>query len=128
MCYLNIFQNRKWREKKAFKKCTLCILLKASILNSGIIFLCGVLIRLRHPLTWSIRYFLSDDKVIRMSAYWRCFAVRNGYAGASDHPRELLMHTGRKPGKSWSWVDTSLSLVPCRDEYVRYGMVRLDER
>ena len=46
-----------------------------------------------------------------MSAFWRCFAVSNGYAGVSDHPRELLMHTGRKPGKSLSWVDTSLSLV-----------------
>ena len=53
--------------------------------------------------------------------------VSNGYARDLDHPRELLMHTGRKPGKSWSWVDTSLSLVPRRDENVRYGMVRLDE-
>ena len=35
--------------------------------------------------------------------------------------------TGRKPGKSRSWVDLSLSLVPRRDEHVRYGMVRLDE-
>ena len=43
------------------------------------------------------------------------FAVSNGYAGISVHPRELLMHTGRKPGKSLSWVDTSLSLVPRRD-------------
>ena len=55
------------------------------------------------------------------------FAVINGYAGDSDHPRKLLMHTGRKSGKSRSWVDASLSLVPRRDEYVRYGMVRLDE-
>ena len=62
-----------------------------------------------------------------MSAYWRCFAVSDGSAGDKDHPRELLMHTGRKPGKSWSWVDTSLSLVPRRDEYVRYGMMRYDE-
>ena len=62
-----------------------------------------------------------------MSAQWRFFTVRNGYAGDSDHPRELFMHTGRKPGKSRSWVDTSLSLVPRRDEYVRYDMVRLDE-
>ena len=53
--------------------------------------------------------------------------VRNGYAGDGNHPRKLLMHTGRTPGKSRSWVDTSLSLVPRRDEYVRYGMVRLDE-
>ena len=57
----------------------------------------------------------------------RFFAVRNGYAGDSNHPRMLFMHTGRKPGKSLSWVDTSLSLVPRRDEYVQYGMVRLDE-
>ena len=54
-------------------------------------------------------------------------AVINGYAGDFDHPCELLMHTGRKPGKSWSWVDTSLSLVPRRDECVRYGMMRYDE-
>ena len=40
------------------------------------------------------------------------FAVINGHAGDSDHPRKLLMHTGRTPGKSRSWVDTSLSLVP----------------
>ena len=26
-------------------------------------------------------------------------AVIKGYAGDSDHPRELFMHTGRKPGK-----------------------------
>ena len=71
--------------------------------------------------------FLCDDKVIRMSAQWRFFVVRTGYAGDGNHPRKLLMHTGRKPGKSRSWVDTSLSLVPRRDEYVRYGMVRLDE-
>ena len=57
----------------------------------------------------------------------RFFAVRNGYAGYSNHPRKLLMHTGRKPGKSLSWVDTSLSLVPRRDECVRYGMMRYDE-
>ena len=54
------------------------------------------------------------------------FAVINGYADGF-HPRKLFMHTGRKPGKSRSWVDTSLSLVPRQDEYVRYGMVRLDE-
>ena len=53
--------------------------------------------------------------------------VSDGYASVLDHPRELLMHTGRKPGESWSWVDTSLSLVPRRDEYARHGMVRLDE-
>ena len=57
----------------------------------------------------------------------RFFAVRNGYAGDSNHPRKLFMHTRRKPGKSLSWVDTSLSLVPRRDEYIRYGMVRYDE-
>ena len=58
----------------------------------------------------------------------RFFAVRNGYAGDGNHTRKLLMHTGRKPGKSLSWVDTSLSLVPRRDECVRYGMMRFDER
>ena len=52
----------------------------------------------------------------------------DGYTNDLDHPRELLLHTGREPGKSWSWVDTSLSLVPRRDECVRYGMMRLDER
>ena len=52
----------------------------------------------------------------------------NGYASDSDHSRELFMHTGRKPGKSWSWVDTSLSLVPRRDKCVRYVMMRYDER
>ena len=39
-------------------------------------------------------------------------AIINGYAGDDVHPRELPMYAGRKPGKSWSWVDTSLSLVP----------------
>ena len=28
------------------------------------------------------------------------FAVINGYAGNSDRPRKLLMHAGRKSGKS----------------------------
>ena len=54
--------------------------------------------------------------------------VSNGYTSDLDHPRELLVHTGRKPGKSWSWVDTSLSLVTRRDECVRYGMMSFDER
>ena len=40
------------------------------------------------------------------------FAVINGYVDDSDLPRKLLMHTGRKSGKSRSWVDASLSLVP----------------
>ena len=70
---------------------------------------------------------LCIDIVSCMSALWTCGVVSNGYICDLDHPRELLMHNGRKPGKSWSWVDTSLSLVPRRDEYVRYGMVRLDE-
>ena len=55
------------------------------------------------------------------------FAVINEYVGDGIHPRKLPLHTGRKPGKSWSWVDTSLSLVPRQDENVRYGMVRLDK-
>ena len=38
-----------------------------------------------------------------------------------------FMPTGRIPGKPLSWVDTSLSLVPSRDECVRYGMMRYDE-
>ena len=70
---------------------------------------------------------LCIDMVSCMSALWSCFVVSNGYTNDLDHPRELLMHTGRKPGKSWSWVHTSLSLVPRRDEYARYGMVRLEE-
>ena len=53
--------------------------------------------------------------------------VRNGHASDRNHPRKLFMHTGRKPGKSLSWVDTSLSLVPRRHECVRYGMMRYDE-
>ena len=78
---------------------------------------------------FDLEYALSlcNDKVSCMSTFWRYFVVSNGYASDLDHPRELLMHTGRKPGKPWSWVDTGLSLVPRRDEYVRYGMVRLDE-
>ena len=56
------------------------------------------------------------------------FAVIDGYIGDGIHPRKLPLHTGRKPGKSLSWVDTSLSLVPRRDECVRYGMRRFDER
>ena len=59
--------------------------------------------------------------------YGDFFAVINGYVDDSDHPRKPLMHAGRKSGKSRSWVDASLSLVPRRDKYVRYGMVRLDE-
>ena len=113
-----------------FQKVLECTLplhnLKASILNSGIIFLCGVLIRLQHHSTWSIHYFYVTIKIIRMSAQWRFFAGSNGHADDSSHPRELFMHTGRKPGRSLSWVDTSLSLVPRRDECVRYGMVRFD--
>ena len=85
------------------------------------------MIRLQHHLDLEHALFLCNDTVTRMSAYWRCFTVRNGYAGDSDHPRELFMHTGMKPGKSLSWVDTSLSLVPRQDGCVRYGMMRYDE-
>ena len=85
------------------------------------------MIRLQHHLDLEYTLSLCNGKVSRMSAYWRCFVVSNGYAGVSDHPRELLMHTRRKPGKSWSWVDTSLSLVPRRDKCVRYGMMVYDE-
>ena len=53
--------------------------------------------------------------------------VSNGYTSDLGHPRELLLHTGRKTGKSWSWVDTSLPLIPRRDEYARHSMVRLEE-
>ena len=80
------------------------------------------------PLDLEHTIFLCNDKVTRMSAYWRCFTVSNGYAGDSDHPRELFMHTGKKTGESWSWVDTNMSLVPHWDECVRYGMMRIDER
>ena len=80
------------------------------------------------PFVMGHTLFLCDDKVTHMSTYLRCLTVRNGYAGDSNHPRELSMHTGRKPGKSWSWVDTSLYQIPRRDECVQYGMMRFDER
>ena len=54
-------------------------------------------------------------------------AVGNGHACDSNHPRMLFVPAGRKPGKSLSWVDLSLSLVPRRDECVRYGMMGYDE-
>ena len=127
MLFEYFFKIGNGERRELSKSAPPCILLKASILNSGIIFLCGVLIRLQHHLDLEHTLFLCDDKFIRMSVQWRSFVVRNGYAGDSNHPRELSMHTGRKPGKSWSWVDMSLSLVPGRDECVRYGMVRLDE-
>ena len=54
------------------------------------------------------------------------FAVGNGYAGDSNHPRMPFLPTEWNPGKPLSCVDTSLSLVPRRDGCVRYGMVRYD--
>ena len=76
-----------------FQKVLECTLplhnLKASILNSGIIFLCGVLIRLQHHFDLEHTLFLCDDKVTHMSTYLRCRTVRNGYAGDSNHPREF---------------------------------------
>ena len=41
----------------------------------------------------------------------KILAVGNGYACDSNHPHIPLMPIGRKPGKSLSWVDMSLSLV-----------------
>ena len=38
-------------------------------------------------------------------------AVGIGYACDSNHPCMPFMPTGRNPGKSLSWVDTSLSPV-----------------
>ena len=54
-------------------------------------------------------------------------AVGNGHACDSDHPRMPFVPTERKMGKSLSWVDPSLSLVPRRDECVWYGMMGYDE-
>ena len=54
-------------------------------------------------------------------------AVGNGHACDSDHPCMPFAPTERKTGKSLSWVDPSLSLVPRRDECVRYGMMGYDE-
>ena len=54
-------------------------------------------------------------------------AVGNGQACDSDHPCMPFMPTGRITGKSLSWVDLSLSLVPRRDECVRHGMMGYDE-
>ena len=103
------------------------MLLKASIseLWHNILLWCSDAISTPFDLEYALT--LCNDTVSCMCAFGDIFVVSNGYASVWDHPRELLMHTGRKPGKSWSWVDTSLSLVPRRDEYVRYGMVRLDE-
>ena len=53
---------------------------------------------------------------------WNFLAIGNGHACDSDHPRMLFVPTGRKTGKSLSWVDPSLSLVSRRDECVRPGM------
>ena len=60
---------------------------------------------------------LCDDMIILMSAWWRFLAVGNWYACDSNHPRLSLMPTGRNPGKSLSWVDTSLLLIFRWDEY-----------
>ena len=49
-------------------------------------------------------------------------AVGNGHTCDDDHPCMPFVPTGRKMGKSPSWVDPSLSLVPPRDECVRHGM------
>ena len=46
-------------------------------------------------------------------------AVGNGHACDNDHPRMPFVPTGKKTGKSLSWVDPSLSLVSRRDECVR---------
>ena len=54
-------------------------------------------------------------------------AVGNGHACDNNHPRMHFVPAGRKPGRSLSWVDTSLSLVPRRDECARYGMIGYDE-
>ena len=53
--------------------------------------------------------------------------LKIGHACDSDHPLMPFVPTGRKLGKSLSWVDLSLSLVPRRDECVRYGMMGYDE-
>ena len=128
MCCLDFSQNRIFGEKgKLSKKCILCILLKASIseLWHNILLWCPDTISTPFDLEYALA--LCIDIVSYMNTLWSCFVVSNGYTSDLDHPRELLMHTGRNPGKSWSSVDTSLSLVPRRDEYVRHGMVRLDE-
>ena len=126
--YLCILQNRIFGEKgKLPIKCILCILLKASISELWHNILLWCFDTIATPFDLEYASSLCNDKVSCLSALWSCFVVSIGYASVLDRPRKLLMHTGRKPGKSWSWVDTSLSLVPRRDENVRYGMVRLDE-
>ena len=110
--YLCILQNRIFGEKgKLPIKCILCILLKASIseLWHNILLWCSGAITTPFDLVYALA--LCIDIVSYMSTLWSCFVVRDGYTSDLDHPHELLMHTGRKPGKSWSWVDTSLSPV-----------------
>ena len=53
--------------------------------------------------------------------------VGNGHACDSNHPRMLFVPVERMLGKCLSWVDLSLSLVPRRDECVRYDMMGYDE-
>ena len=48
--------------------------------------------------------------------------VGNGHACDIDHPRVPFVPTERKTGKSLSWVDPSLCLVPRRDVCVWHGM------
>ena len=38
-------------------------------------------------------------------------AVGNGHTCDDNHPHELYMHTGRKPGRPLPWVGMSLSPV-----------------
>ena len=54
----------------------------------------GVVTVSKHHFDLEYMLFLCNDKVTRMSAYWRCFAVSDGYVGDGNHPRKLLMHTG----------------------------------
>ena len=111
-CYLNIFQNRKMEREESFQKVHPLHTLEgkhSELWHNSFVWCFDTVTT---PLRLGACVISMYRSVTRVSAHWRCFAVSNGYAGDSVHPRELLMHTGRKPGKSWSWVDTSLSLVP----------------
>ena len=114
--------NRIFGERRKLSKVLECTLpfhtLKASILNPGII-LSVLFDMVTTPPRRGVYVILCDDMFLLMSAYWLFHAIGVWYVWDSSHLLMLFVHTGWKPGKSRSWVDPSLSLVPRRDECAR---------
>ena len=124
------FKIGPWRERRNFQKIWSAPLplhpLKASILNPGMIFL-GVRWHIYHTTSFR-RVVISCDVIICMNAYW-WFPWCWKWAYLWWRSSSCVLHAYRKESGKTSALGRHEFVVGLRrDGYVRYGVVRYNER